>query len=954
MKKFKPELPKLQHVILSLQWSDKSKCSNVQCMSPPSSCLFRCQEGCFGRPLMCKTCILSSHHQLPFHPIEERVSRFFKPSALADLGFVLHLGHDGSPCDNTEELPRTFVIGHTNRLHTIPVRFCGCHGAEADHIQLTAAGLFPATVSRPESAFTFELLDTFEAHSLVSGLSAHHYFQSLRQRTNPTFPHKAPDRVREFLRVTRVWTELASRRRSGQDPLFEIDRFLPQCFPRHSRCIVCPTCPLVGFNITREEMYSLKEDEAHKAQLVLSGDGNYGLHLNANRGDPDDFELNDGHAFMVETDAFEAAMKALGLQIPTLSTCARLTALKGQNLMRFLNCIISGVFAVQCARHGFFMPHGVVDLELGEKFICVDYALANVLEMYKDCRWICFVYDIVCQYIVNVAERFEKSHPRVLEAINKVQGLIPKLHILGHIAKCIHTLSLSYTPSSGRTYGEMIESTWHMTNKAGASTAEMNHGHRHEKLDVLFQHINRTKMLTWVYDAMRKYVAAVHTVQKRQKSFNDLCEVHGATLVEAWLAMDELPKVTGTGKSDFESPFKVNLDSTKFANLQGESAVLKELEDVVENSHTLDDGPTSISTIVDAALKVETEQLHTLKLLGLRQRDSNQEQEVENLRCRIEADLQRLRTLQSDRFPHLRSLIQEDQTAGPFPEKAKLFLPSDTGLELWAIRNGHSLVPQVELKLRQGQAHDALQSLRESIIEFLYMVKARRLNPTSTKQATRSQQFLTSLAAEKYSAFDKYNFVRKRMLVLGLKPEDPIFRPLLTSECWMKDPTEERELGDGSTPDPWFWNIGKGMTALTAETKSDFLLECQRVQWFRDRAELQRWKEEIEILEAEFPRTARAHEEMAIYWINVAENTLHKGGQVYAYKKARMFEELQKSVVDGYAAAQLDAQKNPRERIVKPPKNNSLAKYNQTQATIAQIQAQNEGGSESEDEEMYG
>jgi hypothetical protein len=48
------------------------------------------------------------------------------------------------------------------------------------------------------------------------------------------------------------------------------------------------------------------------------------------------------------------------------STCSHLRAVRLQNLIKFKNADISGVVAVQCARHGFYMPQGLVDLMKGE------------------------------------------------------------------------------------------------------------------------------------------------------------------------------------------------------------------------------------------------------------------------------------------------------------------------------------------------------------------------------------------------------------------------------------------------------------------------------------------------------------------------------------------------------------------------------------------------------------
>lgn len=47
-------------------------------------------------------------------------------------------------------------------------------------------------------------------------------------------------------------------------------------------------------------------------------------------------------------------------------TCSELKAVRMQNIVKFKNAVITGVVAVQCARHGFFMPGGMVDLTRGE------------------------------------------------------------------------------------------------------------------------------------------------------------------------------------------------------------------------------------------------------------------------------------------------------------------------------------------------------------------------------------------------------------------------------------------------------------------------------------------------------------------------------------------------------------------------------------------------------------
>jgi hypothetical protein len=38
-----------------------------------------------------------------------------------------------------------------------------------------------------------------------------------------------------------------------------------------------------------------------------------------------------------------------------------------QNIIKFKNNDVSGVFAILCARHGFFEAQGMVDLQKGER-----------------------------------------------------------------------------------------------------------------------------------------------------------------------------------------------------------------------------------------------------------------------------------------------------------------------------------------------------------------------------------------------------------------------------------------------------------------------------------------------------------------------------------------------------------------------------------------------------------
>lgn len=170
-----------------------------------------------------------------------------------------------------------------------------------------------------------------------------------------------------------------------------------------------------------------------------------------------------------------------------------------QNKLKFCGCVITGVVAVNCARHNFFRHGSMVDLQKGEKcvryihmvlvptnyinrFANTDYALAQTLWLARFLRWITLTYDINCQYGIKLVKRFEEHFPHLAHIAERLTLLIGKMHLRGHKEDCQYRYSLNYTESCGRVSGEAIEGSWGEAKQAGGSTKEMNHGHRHDTL----------------------------------------------------------------------------------------------------------------------------------------------------------------------------------------------------------------------------------------------------------------------------------------------------------------------------------------------------------------------------------------------------------------------------------------------------------------------------------------
>lgn len=146
----------------------------------------------FQSPLYCRECICEMHRNSPFSWVESFEHGFFVKKDLSELGFVCHLGHQGAACPKNLESnnkTRTFTIVHKNGFHAVRIRRCAClisntaAGIDTDLKQLLYAGLFPATLVRVETLFTFEVLEEHRIHTMKSKMPLLDYVRALSRLT---------------------------------------------------------------------------------------------------------------------------------------------------------------------------------------------------------------------------------------------------------------------------------------------------------------------------------------------------------------------------------------------------------------------------------------------------------------------------------------------------------------------------------------------------------------------------------------------------------------------------------------------------------------------------------------------------------------------------------------------------------------------------------------------------
>lgn len=160
---------------------------------------YRCME-CV-QLLYCSQCIVERHEHLPLHRVEVCMldlsgslsnpskvwqDGFYQRTSLQELGFCFHLGHQYTPCPSGDPPKKILVIAH-NGAHYINVQFCTCEDSPSwlEHYrQLLRNQWYPASYDRPQTAFTFDLLDSFHKLSLQGKLNLYDFYLSTMQKTD--------------------------------------------------------------------------------------------------------------------------------------------------------------------------------------------------------------------------------------------------------------------------------------------------------------------------------------------------------------------------------------------------------------------------------------------------------------------------------------------------------------------------------------------------------------------------------------------------------------------------------------------------------------------------------------------------------------------------------------------------------------------------------------------------
>ncbi|GBE83152.1 hypothetical protein SCP_0501990 [Sparassis crispa] len=797
------------------------------------------------------------------------------------------------------------VIVDISGIHHIGVDWCQCEMAVERDMQLLQMGLYPGTVKDPHTTFTFAVLNDFLLENKECKTAALNYYSKLKWVTSNTFP--GTDRYRELMRVSRQWRQLKYRKWHG----FSHDALRP--VEKGGLAIFCPACPQPGLNLP----FDWQADPVQwKFKRGFVMDGNFSAEHMKMKHPEEDVALSDGQAFMVGQEDYKAHL-AVAMESHQRSTCHEHRAVNQANV-DCANLDATGIGATACVRHGFFVPHTVVDFQKGERQMNMDYSLSNVLLTLTGITLVLVMYDIMCQYGVHVRKFFRHSaYLRMPFELNIDQG-IGLFHVHGHQDCCFQRFSPNFIVGAGMVDGEVIETLWAPTNEVSGSTRGMTRAHCQEVLDDHMNDSNWKKTTRMVPTLMTKWKCVLLGFPRSKESFEALSAFTDEEVLEAW-------------QKEYDDAMEARQNDLKIMdtfNVQLRKAPGKDLTQLrlagEESAKGLEKGT---ARWLSTGLKIQEAQLKLANDIRKAGQDLSVAEDLKTLerRQRLEVSIltfQRHSEKFMGRLEDVPAMEDHDDGAlwdsldeNPFqihpedaeygedaipPERASLNLPSQIGF-VAAIANGLQTLAAQELELRKGLMNDILHELHMALglKSYLYRKRVRPANSVGTM--THAQAKVHAADQTVLACARLYSANRRAIMRLDTTDEDlALYCPLDKKDLHVKTAViEASTFGLRNINLAWFWTVD----VAGDRGSSEWMDEFYRVNWLRARAQYERWREERVLVHSEMAWTIATFKRNMKRWAHWLEMTdpSWRGHVCYAARQVSMWRTFASHATDAFS-----------------------------------------------------
>ncbi|KAG1882456.1 hypothetical protein F4604DRAFT_1879500 [Suillus subluteus] len=915
--------------------------------------VYKC-HGCFNEPLFCTDCCRTQHQRHPFHRISQWTGSFFQETSLSKVGLHIHLAHDGTPCPSSTEYTSdlfewsdtdenidyddypegasiplvtdsdhpAITIVDKSGVHSLSIWYCHCPGALNRDMQLFQAGLFPASFTRPKTAFTFSVLDDFLLDNLECGTSAMNYYSKIRRLTSSIFPLMVPDHYRELMRTARQWRQCKLYKWHG----FAHKDDEPKA---GDLTLFCPACPQLGINLDLSTGTTTQPDDTPSWLFTrtLVMDGNFKAEHLHPVNPSDEVPLMDGLAFMVGDERYKSHLSIAQDHVQK-SDCNNHHAVNQANASR-QKLEATGIGGCACARHGCFVPHSMVDFQKGERQMNMDYALSQALNYNTDgiSRAIIF-YDINCQYNKFFKDQITSS---MYLSIPFGMDIIPGIglwHVHGHQDSCYVRYASNFIHGTGRIDREIMETLWASLNIISPSARGMGTPHRKEVLDYQMNDCNFMKMIRITKFLCRKFKEAARGAAESKLSFQNINETAHPDMVILWEAEEALAQANRLEDPAAMDIYEVRLE--KAPTRKQQELRLLQAQNHPDHLVTSSLSRRGAATWLATGLTIEESKVslsRDVKRLGRHPTDSQLLRVArlrDKLQTRITGFLEMAPTylgfeVDADEpdspVDRVHNSLDEDysdlddcdhnldleihHTSIFQPELTIIPLPSNLGM-VRCKELGLTNLMKEETALREGQANDALHAIRvhlgDKAIIFRSTVRSAKSQASSTRAWTqvRLVEKAVDLNARIYS---------KCWLQLAKLPDHdllkkylPLKKEHLKASAAVADPNAR---GQRDATLAWFWC----MDVQGDTSGNDWMTEFYWVNWLRTKVLCDRWNEEVILVKHEMQWSINFFNHKAKQWLGHKDNAASTGltgHACYAARQSQIYHQLAAHAADSF------------------------------------------------------
>ncbi|KAJ3819033.1 hypothetical protein F5880DRAFT_1625783 [Lentinula raphanica] len=902
--------------------------------------LFRCMD-CFPEDLVCEHCCRELHEFRPLDMIEQKWNgKFFERVSLKSIGVFVQLGHKARSVCPTPKVVDNFTVIHVNGIHTIRLHYCGCPNrllAGEWWQQLLRCRWFPATHIEPQTAATYRVMNMFHVLTLQGKVTTYDFYAGLEKMTDNAALINLPDRYRSFSRMMKEWRHLKMAKRSGRGN--DAERTLAET-KSGEMGIKCPACPRPDVNLPA----NWREAPPKKRYLYwifFAIDACFRLKRRLVSSEARDPDLDDG--------VFREYLRAVTDQ-NEMSTCTGLSALDHANTKHSRGYATTGVGIGVCARHEFIQLNGAVDLQKGERYANMDYAFASFLRHHDSSLTKIISYDIACQWYKNVVRRV-KALPSLVACdlgLQNIKFAIPKLHIHGHQLACQLKFSLNWLRGAGRTDGEGVERPWAHLGPMASSTRDMGPGSRHGTMNDHFGHWNWVKLIGLGALLRKRHQIALKEFKTQNESLNEFTQGKGDETIqwkkriEDWEEDQDKPEAERTVANPYELPKTGLTEHDVWLRLSEEEA-----RQAANGSFSLHEvGPTAF---MSQLLELEDQQRTlSLDISANTFETASQKTSLMERRTKLMRLMGRIRSIQALYMPAAIQILGQRRVDGEeHAENVPIIFPSN--LSNNERSNGcHADLAKIEEQLRDAQIRGALDSLRNHLHMKTRLLTYRKSNVKAQSTITKSQALLKRNQRQIDSDVQRYRtawhsleqlrgvgnsgwnklrlsdvrtmdggedralgMARKRV---GKKKRDADAAHGSSSDdldLYSTDAPDVEEaddgtalqrarngVGEGFRETSWIWKEGGNGNLIDDHALEEFM----RVEWSKSYSRVQRWKEELALLEEERRRVLVSLEHEAQQWdarqmyegpLSAKSDDKHReGARAYALSQAHLYRQI--------------------------------------------------------------